>query len=282
MIVFLNGEFVPEERAVVSVFDRSFLYGDGLFETMLVANRTPFRWEQHLTRFERGAAFLGIAVPFEASELREFAARLIDENRMPNALLRLNISRGVGVRGYSPRGANSSIVVMSLHPSANIGLEPVSWRLKTSTFRLPASEPLAQFKHCNKLPQILAHAQAEQAGADEALLVNTDGFLVEAAASSLFWIDQAAVCTAPLASGVLPGVTRVIVSELCRDLGVEVQERNISGSRLLDADGVFLSMSSSGIIEGGSLDGRQLHQSPLTRKIHQTYVALLRLETQGQ
>jgi len=99
MIAFLNGQFVPEEQASVSIFDRSFLYGDGLFETMLVANATPFRWSQHIARFESGAAFLGIALPFAASELIRFAAKFIHENQRSNALLRLTLSRGVGRRG---------------------------------------------------------------------------------------------------------------------------------------------------------------------------------------
>ena len=193
MIVFLNGEFVPEERAVVSVFDRSFLYGDGLFETMLVRRGRPFRWEQHMDRLRSGADFLGIKIPFGCKALEAFAANLIVQNKMPDALLRLTLSRGVGARGYSPKGADKSTLVMSLHPfsPAQAGAK---WKLVTSSFRLPAKESLAQFKTCNKLPQILARAEADAAGADEALLLNTDGFVVEASSSNLFWIQGDTVC----------------------------------------------------------------------------------------
>jgi aminodeoxychorismate lyase len=282
MIVFVNGRFVPESQAVVSVFDRSFLYGDGLFETMLVAKGAPFRWRQHWDRLERGAAFAGISLPFEEAELRKFAARLITENGMPNALMRLTLSRGVGVRGYSPRGADSPVLVMSLHTAVGVNAGALAqWRLRNSSFRLPASEPLAQFKSCNKLAQILARAQADKAGADEALLANTDGFVVEGASSNLFWIEQGSVCTPPLASGVLSGVTRSIVFELCARLELTMQEKNITSSRLLDADGVFLSLSSAGIVEGISLDGQPLHQSPVTKQLHTEYLELLRRETGG-
>src|SRR6185369_13563267 len=105
MIVFLNGKFVPEEQALVSVFDRGYLYGDGLFESMLLLNGKPFRWAQHFERLERGAKFLKIRIPFSPEELRDFARRLCHENRSHNALLRLTLSRGVGLRGYSPKGA---------------------------------------------------------------------------------------------------------------------------------------------------------------------------------
>jgi branched-subunit amino acid aminotransferase/4-amino-4-deoxychorismate lyase len=96
MIVFLNGQFVREEEAVVSVFDRGFLYGDGLFETVRVVNRVPFRWQPHLERLQRGAQALKIPFPFGSQALRDFAGRLLKENQMPTALLRITLSRGVG------------------------------------------------------------------------------------------------------------------------------------------------------------------------------------------
>jgi len=142
MRVFLNGNFVPEAQAVVSVFDRSFLYGDGLFETMLIANSVPFRWTQHFARLERGAEFLKIVLPFSGPQLREFALQLIGENKMSRALLRLSLSRGVGIRGYSPRGADTPTVVMSLHAAPDLDPKQLAgWKLATSTFRLPARTP---------------------------------------------------------------------------------------------------------------------------------------------
>ena len=83
MLVFLNGEFVPEERAVISVFDRSFLYGDGLFETMCIVNGKPFRWAQHMERLRKGADFLGIKIPLGGKALEKFAAELIARTRCP-------------------------------------------------------------------------------------------------------------------------------------------------------------------------------------------------------
>jgi aminodeoxychorismate lyase len=281
MIVFLNGKFVPEEQAVISVFDRAFLYGDGLFEGILINNGTPFRWREHFERFARGAEFLAIQLPFDAAQSRGFVATLVRENRMPNAFLRITLSRGVGLRGYSPRGARSPVVVMALYPTISASTDlPARCTLKTSSFKLPSAEPLAQFKNCNKLLQVLARAQAEQAGADEALLLNTDGFVVEAAASNLFWIDQDCVQTPPLLSGVLPGVTRQVVLEIVRNLKIQSQERNITSNRLLDVAGVFLSTSSLGILEAASLDDHPLRQCPLTAKIHHAYWDIVRDETQ--
>jgi branched-chain amino acid aminotransferase len=280
MIVFLNGKFVPEEQALVSVFDRSFLYGDGLFETILVANGVAFRWRQHLDRLWQGAAFLGINPPYQQDELARFATALISENRLPKGLLRLTLSRGIGPRGYSPRRADSPTLVMTLSALAGSELDVIqNWRLRTSSFRLPADQALARFKSCNKLPQILARGEAERDESDEALLCNTDGFVVEGASSNLFWIKQDAICTPPLASGILSGVTRLIILELCRDLNLQAHERNTAASELFDTDGVFLSLSSFGVVQAASLDGRPIRQSNLTRRLHCAYLDLVRRET---
>ena len=139
MTVFLNGEFVPEERATVSVFDRSFLYGDGLFETMRIVNGRPFRWEQHLKRISSGAGFLKIRLPKCFASLRASADQLIAANQMPESLLRLTLSRGVGLRGYSPKGADEPSLVMSLHPAPPVDLGEAKWLVSRVSIYRPTS-----------------------------------------------------------------------------------------------------------------------------------------------
>jgi len=288
VLIFLNGRLVPEEQAVVSVFDRGFLYGDGLFETMRVFRGKPFRWEQHCERLQRGADFLKIKLPFPPEVLRRFADELIAQNNLPDALLRLTLSRGVGVRGYSPQGAESPTVVMSVHalpghPVSPDGSEvggdggslPPRWKLITSSHRLAANEPLAQFKTCNKLAQILARAEADAAGADEALLLNTDGFVVEGASSNLFWVDGDTICTPPLASGILPGVTRGVVLEIYEKLGLKIREANIGAEELKRADGIFVSLSSFGFAEAVSIDDEACRRSPVPARLFRAYWELL-------
>jgi aminodeoxychorismate lyase len=253
------------------VFDRGFLYGDGLFETIHIFNGKPFRWREHLERLQAGAEFLKIKLPFAPEALRGFVDELIAKNNLPDALLRVTLSRGIGVRGYSPKGAESPTVVMSLHPAPANGSKSSRWKLITSSHRLPANEPLAQFKTCNKLAQILARAEADAADADEALLLNTDGFVVEGASSNLFWIEDDTICTPPFASGILPGVTRAVVLEICKKLGLKTNEANIGVEGLKSADGIFVSLSSFGIVEVASLDGYAVKSSPLIKQLQQNY-----------
>lgn len=268
MIVFLNNEFVPAERALVSAFDRGFLYGDGLFETVRVANGRLVCWDEHLERLRRGAGCLKIAPGAPLEQWRGVAAELIRRNQLAEGVVRMVVSRGPGARGYSPRDARTPTVVLSAHPLPPMTpASPPSWRLMTASVRLPPAGPLAAFKTCNKLPQIMARAEADAAQADEALLPAADGSLVTGSASNLFWIEQAGLCTAPESSGILPGITRAQVLELCRQHGIPCREVSANRARLVDADGVFLTQSSVGIAEAVSLDGAPLKRSPLAARI---------------
>jgi branched-chain amino acid aminotransferase len=280
MFVFLNGEFVPEEQAVISVFDRSFLYGDGLFETMLVFQGKPFRWEQHLERLRQGARFFNIRLPYSEQALTGFVQQLIKQNAPRYSLLRMTLSRGVGVRGYSPKGAESPVLVMSLHPVPLPDFKkPPIWKLITSSVVLPANQPLAQFKTCNKLAQIFARAQADAAGADEALLLNSEGAIVEGSSSNLFWMENEVIGTPPLVAGVLPGVTRAVVLELCGKLGLASREASITPLQLQHAQTVFVSLSSIGLAQGVSLDSSVLSQSPFVNDLWSAYWDLVQKET---
>lgn len=280
MIVFLNGQFVPEEQATISVFDRGFLYGDGLFEALRVARGKPFRWDAHMERLQRGAAFLKIVLPFTPDELLTHACGLVELNAMPQSMLRITLSRGVGKRGYSPKGADKPTLVMTLHPSPEFAPDsPPMWQVITASLKLPANDPLAGFKTANKLPQILSRAEADAAGVEDALLLNTQGHLVESTSGNLFWIDGDCVCTPPLQSGILPGVTRQVVLEICRELRIPSREENIASDELARKKGAFLSLSSLGVVEIGSLDGKGLPHSLVTSRIQRAYEELFLRET---
>jgi branched-chain amino acid aminotransferase len=276
MLVFLNGKLVAEEEATVSIFDRGFLYGDGLFESLRVYRGKVFRWREHWERLTRGAEFLKIRIPFGMDDLAGHAAELIARNGLAEALLRITVSRGVGVRGYSPKGAEHPTVVMTLHPVIeDAGELTRAWRVVTASRRLPAGEALAEFKTCNKLAQVLARAEADAAGADEALVLNTDGDVVEGASSNLFWIADGTVCTPALLSGILAGVTRLVVLEICGKLGLRTAEARIKPVEFGRVEGAFVSLSTRGVIEIGEVDGQRIGTSLLTGRIRAEYEGMV-------
>jgi aminodeoxychorismate lyase len=293
MIVFLNGQFVPELQAVVPVNDRGFMYGDGLFETMRVCNGRPFRMAQHLERMTRGADFLKIKCPFTPGELQNFAGQLIGQNQMPEAVLRVMLTRGPGERGYTPQIDSQPTVVMTLHtapgapasgtarsdPSLSQAVPeagaPIQWRLITSSYRIPAGDPLSSFKTANKLIHIMARMEAVEKDADEALLVNTNGEVAETASGNLFWVYQDNICTVPTGRGVLPGITREVVLEICQTLGLPVNKRIIKPEALRNSEGIFITQSALGIVPVTTLDGEPVAPSPLLDPVLRAYHEML-------
>jgi aminodeoxychorismate lyase len=282
MRAYLNGRIVPEAKARVSVFDRAFLYGDGLFETVRLKNGVAFRWPQHLARLRRGMNYFGLDSPLVTEQLAGAMQELARRNRLPEAVLRLTLSRGVGSRGYSPKGARHPALAMTLHalPQPRTGDSP-RWTLRSASLRLRAKDPLAPFKTCNRLLQVMARAEAEAQGADEALLINDAGKVAETACANLFWCEGRTVCTPPLSAGALPGITRAVVLEICRGRGLGVRERNITLAQLENTSGVFATNSAWGVVEVSAIDGVPIPPSPLTGELSGAREALLARECGG-
>lgn len=272
MIVFLNGQFVSEEQATISVLDRGFLYGDGLFETLRIYKGKPFCWRQHWERLGSGANFLRIKIPYSSEETLQFTIDLMAKNQMDNAILRINLSRGVGPRGYSIKGADKPNFVLTLHPIPKSDSEkPPSWQLITSSYRLPANDPLAPIKSSSKLLHIMARAEAMDKGADDALLLDTSGNVAETSCANLFWIHKGTLFTPPVSCGILPGITRQVVMELCRKLKIECEEKAAPQDALVKSEGAFLTLSTTEVVEVTTLDNRELARSPLPNNILQAY-----------
>lgn len=264
-LVYLNGAMVPEEAARVSLFDRGFLYGDGVFETVRVEAARLFRWTDHLARLERSLSMTGIVLPEPSSNLTSRAAELIQANRCTDAVLRITISRGPGARGYSPRGAGPATVAMSLHPR----IVPPATGIHVIVSSLPvlADDRLGAVKTANKLRHVLARAEAEAAGADDALLVNQHGMLAEATGSNLFWIEGSRLVTPPPSSGLLPGVARGVLLETASAVGLEAEESEGTLQSLQQADGVFLANVVSGPVEVIRANGQDLRRSSWFQKL---------------
>ena len=274
MTVFLNGQFVPEQQALIPINDRGFLYGDGLFETVRVCGGRPFRLAQHLERMTRGADFLKIRPPFTPKELQEFAKQLIEQNKMPEAVLRLTLTRGPGERGYTPQAGNRPTIVMTLHAAPPLG-NPIQWKLVTSSYRIPAGDPLSSFKTASKLIHVMARREAVEKGGDEALLLNTNGEVAETAGGNLFWICDGQICTVSTSCGALPGITRAVVLEICQSLGLSVNERVIRPGALRSTGGIFITQSVLGIVPVTAFDGEPVARSPLVEQISRAYGEML-------
>jgi aminodeoxychorismate lyase len=266
MFVYLAGQFVPETEARVSVFDRGFLYGDGLFETMRVADGRIPHWAAHWARLTRGRERLRLAPAGEAGAAAEAAAELLRRNGVTDGLLRLQLTRGRGVRGFSPRGTASPTLLLTTHPlpaGANAEIPP-RWRIVTAHHRVWSGDPLNAVKSCQRLTHVLARAGADDQNADEALLLNERGEVVEATSANLFWLRGHRLATPPLSAGALPGITRRHVLALAAQAGLTVEETAAPPEALARADALFLTNSAWGLVEVARWDDREF---PPSRRI---------------
>lgn len=257
--VHVNGELLPEQNARISVHDRGFLLGDGLFETMRAARGRVLHLDQHLARLSRGAAVLGFELPPRAG-LADAVHSTLAANDLSSreAVVRLTVSRGVGPRGLAPPLRPSPTVVIITAPlTAPL---PVQQTAITLPFRLDAASPLVGLKTLNYLPQILGRQAALAAGADEGIFLNHADALVEGCASNLFWVRGNLLCTPDLTCGPLPGITRAIALTLASTLGLSVREGAFARSALAEADEAFLTNSVLGFMPLTRLDDRAIGQ----------------------
>jgi branched-subunit amino acid aminotransferase/4-amino-4-deoxychorismate lyase len=165
---------------------------------------------------------------------------------------------------------------MTLHPlPPNLEVE---WNLITSSFRVSAADPMASFKTTSRILNILARVEAQEKGADEALFINTNGEVAETASGNLFWIYDEKICTVPTGRGVLPGITRAVVLEICQSLGLQTNKRVIKPEALRNSEGLFVTQSVFGIVPVKSFDRHAVTPSPLVDQIAQAYNELLAKE----
>ena len=267
MIVYLNGRFVPEEQACVSIHDRGFLYGDGLFETIRVYDGGPFLWAEHMARLYHGCDALNITPPLTGAEMLRVLTELLHRNRTSDAIARLTLTRGSGPRGYSPRGADYPTLAMALFQPTK---RPATYKVIASNIRLPAHDPLASFKHANKIRQVVARAEADASGANEALLLNDRNEVVEGTSTNIFWIDRDIVCTPPL-DGILPGTTRNYLLARCADLGIRTREARIKLPQLMKTSGAFVTSCGIEVMEISHINDQKIASSPLTQRLRREY-----------
>jgi len=267
--VYLNGDLLSEQNVHISVHDRGFLLGDGLFETMRATGGRVLHLDQHLARLGRGAAVLGFELPPRAALADAVRGTLAANDLMGReAVVRLTVSRGVGPRGLTPPLHPSPTVVIVASPIT--APPPAQQTAITLAFRLDAASPLVGLKTLNYLPQILGRQAALAAGADEGIFLNHADALVEGCASNLFWMQGNLLCTPDLTCGPLPGITRAIALTLALTLGLSVHEGAFSRSALAEADEAFLTNSVWGFMPLTRLDDRPIGQGqpgPVTARL---------------
>lgn len=228
----INGKTVPAGRAFVSAADRGFRYGDGVFEAIAVHHGVPYRLDWHMKRLARGLKAVRIRCSVRGLEKECLA--LIAKNKVKEGLLRIQVTRGVGGRGYLPEPKIKPTYIVETLPPPEIPEKPVPLWLSSY---LRASSALSLHKSCQGLHSTLARLEAADHGCFDALMLNADGEICETSSANIFWIRGRTLYTPPLASGALDGAMRAVVMALSP---YPVREIRAGMKTLAAADAVFL------------------------------------------
>jgi branched-chain amino acid aminotransferase len=277
MIFNLNGELFKENEAKISVLDRGFLYGDGIYETVLVCNGRPFLLGKHLERLRSSAKIIRVDLPWTNRRFEEEITRLLQASGESDAALRINVSRGVGSWQLSTKGAQEPTILFSLFPIPDYPTNTYTrgWEVIISREYVTMDPVIpAVAKTTNRLSLVLAKREAEEKGGKEAILLNMQGFLTEGAASNVFFVKDGNVFTPSLESGILEGVTRGVAIDIVRKKGIDVKEALFRPDDLLDSDEAFLTFTTAGIVPVYSIDGSVVGSGsagPVTQMVIESY-----------
>jgi D-alanine transaminase len=269
--VYLNGAFVPRESAAISVDDRGFLFGDGIYEVTRVIRGRLIEEERHVARMHRGLADLEISPAPSTDELREIAMRLLRDNGLMTgeATVYVQVTRGSAPRTHHFPAASTPPTVyvsaLAFTPNAELRARGAS----------VVTHPDLRWARCdlktvNLLPNVLAKQHAVASGAAEAMLVR-DGVITEGSHTNVFGVVAGELRTHPLSPRILPGVTRSVVLEVARDLGIGVDERPIRADQLGETEELFLTGTSTDVLPIVLVDGRRVgdgRPGPIARRLY--------------
>ncbi|HRI82585.1 MAG TPA: branched-chain-amino-acid transaminase [Opitutaceae bacterium] len=273
MKIYLDGKFVDEADAKVSVFDHGLLYGDGVFEGIRLYGGNVFRLDEHLERLEYSAKAIMLDLPLTRSQLSEATCETCRLNGLTDGYIRLVVTRGVGDLGLAPwLCAKPSVFIIaskiSLYPQEHYdnGLAIVT----VPTRRINPSALPPTIKSLNYLNNILGKIEAKQFGALEAIMLNDQGYVAECTADNIFTVHKGEIVTPAASQGALKGITRGTIFDIARELGLTIREADMTRYDVWVADECFLTGSGAEVIPVSKLDGRVIgtgKPGPVTQKV---------------
>lgn len=272
-LVYINGSFIPEEQAVVSVFDHGFLYGDGVFEGIRAYDGKIFKLEEHVERLYDSAKAIMLTIPMTKDEMKKAIIETVKQNGLKDAYIRPVVSRGKGAMGLNPKNCNEPTVVIiatKIKPLPEEVYKSGVRAIVASTRRSMAQMLNPRLKSLNYLMNIFAKIEANSAGVDEAIMLNTSGYVTEGTADNIFIVKDYTLYTPPVFAGVLKGITRDTIIMIAEDIGLKVKEELFTPFEIYTADECFITGTAVELAPIVSLDGRMIGDGkpgPITSRL---------------
>lgn len=274
MQVYLNNKIVPKSEATVSVYDHGFLYGDGVYETMRAYDGVVFMIDEHISRLRRSAEMIRLLLPKDSDGIKKAIYETLIANNRKDAYIRLTVSRGYGPIGLDPdlcRDATFVVIAeeMKGYPASmykngiNIIIAGTRRNLRE------AINP--RIKSLNFLNNILAKIEAKDAGAYEAIMLNSKGYIAEGTISNIFFAKEGVVCTPSTGCGILDGITRKIILDLAVREGFRVREGRFSSSDLFSASECFITNTTLEVMPVAKVDNVEFMTGEATRLLLRSY-----------
>jgi branched-chain amino acid aminotransferase len=280
MKVYIDGQLFDEKNARISVFDHGLLYGDGVFEGIRVYHGRVFKLKEHIERLYYSAKAILLTIPLSPGAMTQAVVDTCRANKLRDGYIRLVVTRGVGTLGLDPnRCKRPSIIIIA----GGIQLYPPELYAKgMAIVTVPTTRNLTNainpaIKSLNYLNNILAKIEAHNAGVEEAVMLNAEGFVAECTGDNIFVIRNRQLLTPPLYAGALYGITRGTVMDIGRESGIQVSETNLTRYDLYCADECFLTGTGAEIVPVTKIDGRVVGKGkpgPITRDLEKKYRAL--------
>jgi branched-chain amino acid aminotransferase len=277
MLIYLNGRFVPKDEARVSVFDHGFLYGDGVYETLRAYDGRLFLLRKHLARLKRSAAAVSLRLPLSLEQIGAALEKTLRVNKLRDAYVRVQISRGPGEIGLDPGLCAVPTVVITAKPFHDYPARCYEQGVAVSLVKTRRNHPSAlppAVKGTNFLNNILAKIEAIKAGAFEGIMLNVDGYVAEGTISNIFLVKNGVLATPGLETGILEGVTRGLVLRLARRLKIPVEEGLLRPAKFIAADECFITNTTMELMPVAAIDGKRVGNGTpgqVTRRLHREY-----------
>lgn len=283
MKIYIDGKFYDQADAKISVFDHGLLYGDGVFEGIRAYNGRIFLCDEHLDRLADSAKAILLKLPIPLAEIKEAMLETCRQNNIRDGYIRLVITRGVGNLGLSPDKCPKATIFII---ADSIQLYPEKFYeegLRVVTVPSQRVSPAAlspSVKSLNYLNNIMAKIECQQAGGQEAIMLNHEGFVAECSGDNVFVVKKGVISTPPVWAGALPGLTRKAVLDLAKQTGREVRESMMTRYDLWVADEVFLTGTAAEVVPVVDVDGRIIgagKPGPVTGDLMRRFRELTRL-----
>jgi branched-chain amino acid aminotransferase len=283
MKIYLDGKYVGEKDARISVFDHGLLYGDGIFEGIRAYNGRVFKLKEHIDRLFYSAKAILLNIPLSHSEIMRAVIETCRRNKIRDGYIRLLVTRGVGSLGLNPyKCKRPSVIVIAdkiqLYPPEDYerGLDIIT----VPTTRNLHSALNPAIKSLNYLNNVLAKIEAINGGCEEAIMLNAEGYVSECTGDNVFIVKAGQMFTPPLSAGALYGITRSVVMEMAREASIDVSEPNLTRYDMFNADECFLTGTGAELIPVVKIDGRVVgtgKPGSVTRSLVKRYHALTQI-----